>query len=192
MIELRLALLLLQAGPDFTEVEEADGVTVSARPVTGSELVELRLTTTTTKSPGSLCNAAFGDGKFNPDEPDLKSRRVISEGADERVTYDQIDPPVVSNRDYAARSKRIRSGDDVCRVIFEAANEVAPSKPAGFVRITKLRGEWRFERRQDGKTHVTYFVFTDPGGSIPAFMIEPNRRKFALKWMKLILSRGSD
>lgn len=187
-----LAALVLQATPEFTKVEEADGVLIESRPVTGSSVVELRLTTTTTKTPGSLCDAAFGDGKFDPEEPDLKSRKIISESADERVTYDQISPPVVSNRDYAARAKRFRTDDDACRVTFEAANEVAPSKPSGWVRITKLRGEWRFERGDDGKTRVTYLVFSDPGGSIPAFMVEGSRRKFALAWMKMILSRGKD
>lgn len=191
MIEL-LAALVLQATPEFTKIEEADGVLIESRPVTGSSVVELRLTTTTPKTPGSLCDAAFGDGKFDPEEPDLKSRKIISESADERVTYDQISPPVVSNRDYAARAKRIRTDDDACKVTFEAANEVAPSKPSGWVRITKLRGEWRFERGDDGKTRVTYLVFSDPGGSIPAFMVEGSRRKFALAWMKMILSRGKD
>lgn len=184
--------LLLQVSPDFTKVEEADGVLIEARPVTGSEVVELRLTTTTQKTPGSLCDAAFGDGKFDPEEPDLKSRKVISESADERVTYEQIDPPVVSNRDYAVRARRIRSGQSACKVTFEAANEVAPSKPTGWVRISKLRGEWKFERLEDGKTQVTYLVFTDPAGSIPLFMVEGSRRKFALKWMKMILSRGKE
>ena len=187
-----LTALLLQAAPEFAKVEEVEGVLIEARSVTGSSLVELRLKTTTTKSPGSLCDAAFGDGKFDPAEPDLQSRKVISESADERVTYDQINPPVVSNRDYAVRAKRLRTGEDSCRMTFEAANEVAPSKPVGWVRITKLRGEWRFERQPDGKTQVTYLVFTDPAGSIPAFMIEGNRRKFALKWVKMILSRGKE
>ncbi len=192
MIKECAAILLMQAAPEFTKVEEAEGVVIEARSVTGSQLVELRLTTTTTKSPSSLCDAAFGDGKFDPTEPDLKSRRILSESPDERVTYDQIDPPAVANRDYAVRAKRIRSSPNSCRVTFEAANEVAPTKPSGWVRITKLRGEWRFERRADGKTEVSYLVFTDPGGSIPVFMIEGNRRKFALKWMKMILSRGKD
>jgi hypothetical protein len=192
MIKECAVLLLMQAAPEFTKVEEAEGVVIEARSVTGSQLVELRLTTTTTKSPSSLCDAAFGDGKFDPAEPDLKSRKVLSESADERVTYDQIDPPAVANRDYAVRAKRFRSSKDSCRVTFEAANEVAPSKPSGWVRITKLRGEWIFQRRADGKTQVSYLVFTDPGGSIPVFMIEGNRRKFALQWMKMILSRGKE
>lgn len=189
---IHLVLMLLAAEPSFTRVEETDGVLVEARPVQGSNVVELRLTTTTTRTPGSLCDAAFGDGKFDPEEPDLVSRKVISESADERVTYDQISPPVVSRRDYAVRAKRLRGDDGSCRMIFEAANEVAPSKPEGWVRITKLRGEWRFEPGPDGRTRVTYLILSDPAGSLPAFLVEGSRRKFALKWMKMILSRGKD
>ena len=188
-----LALLLLLAEPTaFTKVEEVEGVLIESRPVAGSSVVELRLTTTTTRTVASLCDAAFGDGKFDPEEPDLKSRKIISESEDERVTYDQISPPVVANRDYAVRAKRVRTDDNACRMTFEAANEVAPSKPEGWVRITRLRGELKFERGDDGKTHVTYLIFTDPAGSIPAFMVEGSRRKFALRWMKMILGRGKD
>ncbi len=192
MIQHGLLLLLLHAPADFTRVEETDGVLVEARPVAGSRLVELRLTTTTRKSPESLCAAAFGDGKADPEVPDLKLRKVLSETDDERVTYEQVSPPMVAARDYASRARRIRSGEDACRVTFEAANEVAPPKPEGWVRITKLHGEWKFERTEDGLTRVTYLVFSDPGGTIPTFMLEGGRRKFALRFLKLIIRRGKE
>jgi hypothetical protein len=187
-----LATLVL--GADFKKVDEIDGVLIESRPVEGSNIVELRLTTRTTKTVQSLCDAAFGDGKFDPQEPDLKSRKVLTETENERVTYDQISPPVVANRDYAVRAKRNKISDGECSMTFAAANELAPKKPDGWVRITKLWGEWHFTRgtEPDAKTVVTYTVFSDPAGSIPAFMVEGSRRTFALKWMKMILSRGSD
>lgn len=189
---LAVAGLLAAAPAEYKKVEETDGVLIEARPVEDSKIVELRLTTTTTKTPGSLCDAVFGDGKFDPEEPDLKSRKIINETADERVTYDQISPPLVANRDYAVKATRIRTDDDACRMTFAAANEFAPPSPDGWVRITKLWGEWKFERGADGKTRVTYVVFSDPAGAIPTFMVEGSRRKFALKWVKMILSRGKE
>ena len=192
VLEVLVVTLLSAAPAEFKKVEEVDGVLIEARPVEGARVVELRLTTTTTKSPGSLCDAAFGDGTFDPQEPDLKSRKVLSESEDERVTYDQISPPVVANRDYAVRARRIREGDARCRMTFAAANELAPAMPAGWVRITRLWGEWSFERQPDGKTRVTYVVFSDPAGAVPAFMVEGSRRKFALQWMKMIISRGKE
>ncbi len=192
MIREGLTLLLLGAGADYAKVEETDGILIESRPVASSNVVELRLTTTTTRTPGSLCDAVFGDGKFDPEEPDLKSRKIVFESEDERVTYDQISPPVVANRDFAVRAKRIRTSDDLCAMTFEGANELAPPRPDGWVRITKLKGEWRFERGADGRTKITYVVFSDPAGAIPAFMVEGSRRKLAVRWIKMIISRGKD
>lgn len=190
MIRTALVTLALAAGPDFKKVDEVDGIVVETRPVDGSALVELRLTAETTKTAGSLCDAAFGDGAFDPEEPDLKARTIVTQGPDERVTYEQINPPLVANRDYAVRARRLRADDGSCRMTFEAANELAPAKPEGWVRITKLRGEWRFEPTAAGKTRVTYVIFSDPGGSLPAFLVEGSRRKIAVRWVKLIVGRG--
>lgn len=191
MIPSSLLLLFLHAPPEFTRVEEADGVLVEARAVSGSPLVELRLTTSTRKSPESLCAAAFGTGKLDPEEPELTSRKVLFETEDERVTYDQMRPPMVSARDYASRVKRFRS-EDACRVTFEAANEVAPAKRDGWVRVTRFHGEWTFERAPEGVTRVTYVVFSDPGGALPPMLVEGTRRKIALRWVKLVLKRGRE
>ncbi|MEW5741543.1 MAG: START domain-containing protein [Myxococcota bacterium] len=190
MILALASLLLLSADGDYAKVDEIDGIVIESRPVASSSFVELRLTTTTDKTPTSLCDAAYGDGKFDPEEPDLKSRTILEESADERVTYDQISPAVVSNRDYAVRAKRVRAGDGSCAMIFAAANDKAPPLPKGWVRIVKLHGSWTFTPLPEGKTKVVYVIHSDPGGSIPAFFVEGARRKIAVRWVKMILSRG--
>jgi hypothetical protein len=186
-----LTLLLLAAEPAYKKVDEVDGVLVEARPVEGSNVVELRLTTTTTRTVKSLCDAAFGTGKFDPAEPDLKSRKIVEEHEDERVTYEQISPPVVANRDYAVRARRVRGDDGSCRMFFTAANELAPKSPDGWVRIEKLSGVWQFEP-VEGKTRITYVIHSDPAGAIPTFMVEGSRRTIALKWVKMLIAKGVD
>ncbi|MBM4783506.1 MAG: hypothetical protein GQE15_38005, partial [Archangiaceae bacterium] len=84
MISLVL-LSLLTAGAEYETAGESDGVTIEQRAVPASKFVELRFTTLTDKTPRSLCDAAFGDGKFDPKEPDLKARTIVQESADERV-----------------------------------------------------------------------------------------------------------
>lgn len=181
---------MLAADAAYENAGEIDGVTIEQRAMPASKFVELRFTTFTDKTPRSLCDAAFGDGKFDPKEPDLKSRTIVQESADERVTYEQITPPIVSNRDYVVRARRIVEGAS-CRMTFEAANELGPKSPDGWVRVSKLRGHWLFEPVDGGKTKLTYVVFTDPGGSIPAFLVEGNRKKLGVNWVKMIESRGS-
>lgn len=190
MILSLVPLILLAADSDYTKVDDVDGIAIESRPVPSSSFVELRLTTTTDKTPSSLCDAVFGDGKFDPEEPDLKARTVLEESADERVTYDQISPAVVSNRDYAVRAKRSRKDDGSCVMTFAAANDNAPALPKGWVRITKISGSWTFTPQPDGKTRVVYVIHSDPAGSIPALFVEGTRRKMAVRWVKMILSRG--
>lgn len=189
MIQLAL-LALLSAEPTWEKVGETDGVTIEQRAVPGSKFAELRFTLLSSKTPKSLCDAAFGDGKFDPEEPDLKSRTILSEGPDERVTYEEITPPVVSNRDYVVRARRSWEGA-ACRMTFEAATDVGPKPKDGWVRITRLKGHWLFEPGEAGKTRLTYVVFSDPAGSIPPFLVEGNRRKLGVRWVKMIDSRGT-
>lgn len=191
MIITALTLLIASADLPYKKVDEVDGVLIESRPVEGSGVVELKLTTTTDRTVKSLCDAAFGTGKFDPEESDLKARKILSESENERVTYDHISPPMVANRDYAVRARRVVSDDGSCRMFFEAANEVAPPMPEGWVRIQKLKGVWQFEPAGQGKTKITYVIHSDPAGAIPPFLVEGTRRKIALKWMKLMISRGT-
>ena len=184
-----LALLLFAAPAEFQQIDEVDGIRIESRPVEGSSFVELRMTALTDATVDSLCAAAFGDGSIDPSETEVKLRRVLEEKPDERIIYDQISAPVVSDRDYAVRIQRIRDGQS-CGTVFEAVNSLAPPLPEGFVRIEKLRGSWRFEPDPSGKTRAVYTALTDPGGSVPAFLAEGSRRKIGLRWVKLILSRG--
>ena len=192
MLPALLALALAADAPAFTLVEDRAGILLESRPVPGSPYVELRLTTTSSHTPASLCDAAFGTGRFDPQEPDLKSRVILQESADERVTYDQISPPLVANRDYAVRARRERTPDGACTMRFSIANELAPPAPEGWVRLTKVAGLWSFVPQPDGRTRVTYQLHTDPAGSIPPFLVEGSRRALAVKWLELILSRGRD
>lgn len=185
-----LVAILLAGGDGYTRIDEIDGVLMESRPVPASSFVELRLTATSTASPAALCAAIFGDGKLNTEEPDLVSRKVLEESENERVTYDQISPPVVSNRDYTVRTRRFFDPGGRCRITTDPANELAPKPAAGWVRITKVRCRWLAEPLPDGKTRLTYEVHTDPAGSVPAFLVEGSRRKLALQWIKMIIARA--
>lgn len=191
MISLML-VAVLGADAEWKKLDPIDGIELWSRPVAGSSVVELKLVTTVRADPQRLCDEAFGKGELDPEEPDLKARTVLASGPDTRLTYDQISPAVVSNRDYAVRATRERLPGNACRMVFAAANEGAPPLPKGFVRITKLKGEWRFEPVEPaGHTRLTYTVHSDPAGSIPAFLVEGKRRTFAVQWVKLITKRAS-
>jgi hypothetical protein len=187
---LTVTVLLMLAADEYKKVDEVDGVTVESRAVPGSSFAELRFSTTTSKSVDALCTEAFGTGKYDATEPDLKSREILSESADERTTYERMTPAVVSPRSYALHLKRSRVAG-VCQIDFEAANDAAPPPEPGWVRVTRVWGSWRAEPLDGGKSRLTYVIFTDPAGAIPALFVEGARRKLGVTWVKRVVERAA-
>ncbi len=62
VLEVLVVTLLSAAPAEFKKVEEVDGVLIEARPVEGAKVVELRLTTTTTKTVSPRLKGAAGCG----------------------------------------------------------------------------------------------------------------------------------
>jgi hypothetical protein len=185
-----LASALLLASPGWRPVLSADGVTVEARPREGSRFAELRATVTVALPAEALCAGAFGTSRLDQREPNLKSRQLLSESVDERVTFDHISAPVVSDRDYVVRTRRAHADDGTCRVTTETVNGLAPPPRAGVVRVEQLDCRWDFVPLADGRTHVTYVVWTDPNTPLPAFLVEPSRQRLAVQWVNLVLERA--
>lgn len=155
----------------FVRVESRAGLTLERRSIEGSRYSEYRVVTDTTLPVSALCEHIYEWGTKGTDHPGVKLHRVLRDGADERVVYDQLAQPVVSNRDYALTVVRRREVDGTCRIRFWTSNALAPPKPAGYVRMEQLWGSWRFQPLPDGKSRLTYTLFADPGGSIPAFLV---------------------
>ena len=107
----------------------------------------------------------------HPDGPAVTLNTVLQDGEDLRVVYSQITQPIVSRRDYALTVQRERLPDGTCRIRFRTTNEAAPPKPEGFVRMDKLWGEWRMAAGPEGKSTLTYTLFSDPSGSVPPFLV---------------------
>lgn len=186
-----LLVALAADGDAWTRVDRVDGITVEQRPKKGSRVVELRFTAVVPATTERLCAEAFGSGKLDPDEPNVFHRKVLEESADGRVTYEQLSAPFIANRDYAVRATRTRLEGGACQVQFQAANDLAPKPPAGYVRIEIIDGLWRFDPAGEGKSRITYTIHSDPAGAIPPFLVEGSRRKVGLDWVKIISRRAA-
>jgi hypothetical protein len=192
MISLLTVLVLSQAPQaQWTQVSFNDGYKLEQRPVKDSPFYEYRVTVDTDIPVESLCDVVYDWGTLSKDQENLRARRLLEDRGEVRVVYDQLAPPVVSERDYAFTVRRTRDEDQgQCRIEFSASNEKAPPKPEGFVRLEKLKGGWVFTRTPGG-THVVYLLFADPGGNLPAMLVHGSQREAAIKTVKkgLDLSR---
>lgn len=187
----RLVLLALAAEPAFVFDGTADGVTIEKREVAGSSFFELRLTATTTKATlEALCDEAWGDGSYDPTEPDLKARKVLSADAGVRVTWEEIAPAVVSPRDYVLYQTVDRT-PTTCTMRYRSTSDPAAPVRSSVVRITRLWGSWHFEALPSSGVRVVYTSFSDPGGSIPAFLVKGPQRSAAIMWMKRTMDRAA-
>ncbi len=185
-----MLLLFLLASPDgWRDVGEVEGMRVEARKVAGSDFEEVRVTAESPLGTEPLCRAVWGDGDMKVQEPGFKLRRVIKQTADERWTYEQIAVPVVADRDYTMHARRLREPTGLCQVFFETQNDLGPPPQPGLVRIPKISGSWTIEPTDAGAL-VSYVVFSDPGGKIPAFLARGGTRRSVVAFMKTILKRA--
>lgn len=160
----------------FTQLEQQDGLVLSGRDVKGSAYQEYRVELSTPHPVDALCTAIFEWGTKGADSPTIVLNKLLQDGDDRRVVYNQIAQVPVSNRDYAMTvvKERLPAGD--CRIRFRITNDAAPLKPEGFVRMDKMWGEWRAVAQPSG-TRLTYTLFSDPAGSVPSFLVHGPQRK---------------
>lgn len=170
-------------------VSTDDGLVLERRSVEATRALEYRITAKTKTSVEALCESVFEWGTRGKDVPGLKLRKPISTIPDERVVYDQFESAVVSNRDYAITVRRTRGPDGVCRIRYWVTNEKAPPMPDGYVRIQRLWGGWTFTP-VDGQTQLVYTQFSDPAGSIPAFLANGAQRDVAVETVKHAIAKA--
>lgn len=202
---LLLALLLAQAdagadaGPARTmpaaalspepweKVETTDGVTLERRAVKGSAYFEYRATTVTDVPAEQLCQSVFDWGSYAAHD-EVKVRRLLADGDAERVVYDQVEQPLVANRDYALVQRRWCAGG-ACHLEFFAANDLAPPKPEGWVRLERLWGHYDFTP-VNGRVELRYVIFADPAGAIPPFLVHGAQAKGVIGTVKSGIERA--
>jgi hypothetical protein len=179
-----LVLVLLTADAPWKVESTREGVTLESRPVEGSSFYEYRATADATASVESLCDGVYEWASTSTDHPHMTSRKVLEDQGDSRIVHDTLDPPVVSRRELTFQITRTHPSDGVCVIEYHARNDKAPKLADGYVRIEKLRGGWRLEPLPNGKTRVTYTLFADPGGSIPAVFVHGTQRDAIVQTVK--------
>jgi hypothetical protein len=174
--------------PDGT----CDGLGVEKRDVGGSSFNEFRVTTSSALDLQSVCDAIYAKGLDGRSNVRFKRREVLRQTDTERWVYEQIAVPWVSDRDYVMHTKLEQSpSSGRCEVSFATENDPARPPVHGFVRIPVIRGRWSVAPRADGRLAISYQVFSDPGGGIPAFLASGGQRSAAVDFVKNVLARAA-
>ncbi len=156
----------------WSRVNEKNGVLIEKRPVAGSPFYEHRATAHSHLAPAQIFAAITSRRLDDPHERKMvKKEIVLAETDHDRVLYQQIHTPIVSDRDCTVRMEwSADPAHNTWDMKFRVDNDAGPPLDKGFVRIPDIHGYWHLEAALDG-TRVEYVIYSDPGGSVPAFLV---------------------
>lgn len=193
---MRLPLFLLLVGPvahaaDWRLDGEVDGVKVELRPVEGSAFEEARLTTTSDAPLSALCDAVLGKTALPAEKDGVKKREVLKDTDTERITYEQLSLPLVSDRDYVLHLKVEKpASSGRCEISVTTEDDPAHPPAPGHVRMKFIHAYWTLVPTGKGTVEITYVLHSDPGGSVPALFSRLGAKRAAVDSMRKILERA--
>ena len=171
-------LLLLGSEPDkgWYEAAKDDGITVYARDRDDSGVADMKAIGVIDGPPPEVWKAIRDYANYKTNMPYTEESRVVAtEGGDKVIHfYSVVNAPLVDRRDYCLRivdESDWRGGKGYLKTTWTASDKGPPEKEDP-IRVKISDGYWLLEPRDDGaKTFATYYVHTDPGGSIPKFIV---------------------
>jgi hypothetical protein len=170
----------------WTTFDSRAGVSYAKRAVAGSPYNEYRAVVAIATPPPEAARVVWS-AITEAIPPAVKKRTVISRDNDEMIIYDQIRTPVVSDRDVTIRIRRLVNGEGI-EIRFQSANELGPPPASGFVRLPVVRGRWILLPEPSG-TRLIYECYSEPGGTIPAFLVRGAQQSEVAKDVERVLSR---
>jgi hypothetical protein len=165
------AVSAVAAEEEWRLCSQKEGVTLEKRAVPHSSYYEYRARAHVAATPQHAFERIW-NGVLGEQPPSVTKRVVVRHSDDEIVVYDQIHAVVVSDRDVTTRLQRkVDSRSGAYEIQFDTANELGPPPNGHYVRLPVVRGSWRVEPDPAGGSTVAYICYSEPGGSVPAFLV---------------------
>jgi hypothetical protein len=154
-------------------VKASSGVSLYSRTRAGTALKEFRAVGEIDAPTRAVHNVIDDIDGYPSFMPYTMECRLIKRDGDSFLTYQRLSPKIVGDRDFTLRiHKKSWPGQDGLVYLneWEPANEFGPSEKPGVLRVKRNEGSWLLEPAGATKTRATYFIYTDSGGKLPAFL----------------------
>ena len=181
---------LAWASPPWEWVTETEGMQVERRRLPGTTRYEVRVLTSAPFPPPVIFQTLWRQHEYPAFVPYLKHLTILTHAPNAKIIYEQMTMPVVRDRDYTVRvtaTEDPTSGQ--IQVSFISAPEAGPPVQARYDRVTAIEGSWTLVPTRDGGSLVTYVVASDPGGTLPTWLVNRAQRHAAPAVVKAILDR---
>lgn len=165
----------------WEEAAKDNGITIYSREIPGSDVREMKAIGTIDAKPHEVWKAIRDYPNYVKTMPYTVEAKVMGQEDGDKVIYfySRLDLPLVDNRDYLIKildESDWKDGAGYLKVSWTKL-EVQKGDPRyvepkdGVVRTPLNDGYWKLEPRDNGnKTWATYYVHTDPGGSVPKWI----------------------
>lgn len=169
-----LALSTVHGEEGWKLVSRSGEIEIFEKKHAGSDLLEYK-GVGTFDAPPAVIKRVLDDVPAYPSfMPYVSEAKVLSTQGTSQVSYQRLSPPLVGDRDYTIRvqgESRPAAGGTAFITKWQTANEAGPAEIPKVTRVKTTEGSWLLEPADGGTTRATYTVFTDSGGSLPAFVL---------------------
>ena len=149
-----------------------NGITVYMRDVPNSKIKEAKAVGIIKSSPKRLRDVIRDVPHYIEFMPYIEEAKVLKHIDDKTcIVYQRLNPPIVNRRDMVYRFVEFHDKfTNFYKLSWTRADGIGPAPMKKVVRLKVNDGHWTLEDMKNGATRVTYWVYTDPGGSLPAWI----------------------
>ncbi len=162
-----------QAQADWVLRTEKEGIKVYTRNMPESKIKAIKIACTLHTTLSQLAVAIFDINTAKQWVYSTKSCTLLKQiSPAELYYYSEVNVPwPVSNRDFVAHLKLTQNpATKALTIDAENVPGFTPTKP-NVVRVLHSVGKWLAEPAGQNQVKVEYTLFTDPGGSVPSWLI---------------------
>jgi hypothetical protein len=182
-------------GNGWTEVSKKPGLVVYSREKKDSGVKEYKATGDIAAPTWVVRNVIDDVENYAHFMPYVVESNVLSHEGEGLVTYQRFSTPMVSDRDYILHihfeSHPAAGGGTVYCNKWKATEGSGPAEKHGVIRVKVNEGYWLLEPVGES-TRATYMIFTDPGGAIPAMVINFGNKNAIPKLFAAVQKQAAD
>lgn len=164
--------VLCKPAEEWTLRRQKDGIRTYTAEVQGSRILAVKLVCTATGTFNQLLAVLFDVPNVRTWAFNSRSSVLLKQiSSSEMIFYAEVNTPFpLSNRDYISHLKVFSVSHDTLVIESAAMPGYIPEKE-DLVRIHESKAHWLVTRNGDNSIRIEYIIHFNPGGNVPAWMI---------------------
>lgn len=150
-----------------------DGVVYEQREIAGSKYYEHRATFTVPIAAEQVLPAVWEQALVPGANAQLK-REFLRKSDDEFLAHDEVTHPIVTDREVTLLVEKTRAP---LGLRFASRNDLGPPPNPRRIQLPRVYGSWTIEPLGPRESRLTYVCYSEPGGSIAAFLVRGAQAK---------------